>query len=413
MKYGCIAERLGHSFSREIHNMIGDYEYELCEVQKGDLDAFMKAKDFLGINVTIPYKRDVIPYLDEIDEAAKKMGAVNTVVNRGGRLYGYNTDFPGMRALIERSGIVISGKKALILGTGGTSHMARELSRELGASAVVCVSRTGRDGAVTYEEAYRDHADADVIINTTPVGMYPNVAGAPVDIARFPRLTGVVDAVYNPLRTDLVLSARERGIRAVGGLYMLVSQAVYASEHFFGCPADAGTAERIYGALSAEKENIVLTGMPGAGKSSIGRVIAARTGRRLIDTDEQIVSRIGMEITKYFEQFGEREFRDREGEVIEELSRESGCVIATGGGAILRPENIRALRRSGRLYYINRPIEYLTPTASRPLACDREAIRKRYEERREIYESTADVIVMAVNGRDRNAKKIEELHYKR
>ncbi len=413
MKYGCIAERLGHSFSREIHNMIGDYEYELCEVPKGELDAFMKKRDFLGINVTIPYKRDVMPYLDVTDGEAKKIGAVNTVVNRDGKLFGYNTDYAGMRALILRSGIGFSGKKVLVLGTGGTSHMASELARQLGAGSVFCVSRTGRDGALTYDEAYMCHADADVIINATPAGMYPNVSSSPVDIAKFPMLSGVIDAVYNPIRTELVLSARERGIKAVGGLYMLVSQAVFASEHFFGKKSEPGTAERIYEKLLAEKENIVLTGMPGAGKSSIGRRIAARTGRTLIDTDAEIVSRIGMSIAEYFEKYGEAEFRERESEVIEEVSKNSGCIISTGGGAILRPENVRALKRGGRIYYIMRPTEYLTPTASRPLASDSEAIKKRFEERRHIYEATADVIYRAVDGREHNAKMIERLHYKR
>ena len=411
MKYGCIAERLGHSFSREIHEKIGRYEYELREIPKGALDGFMTGHDFLGINVTIPYKRDVIPYLYEIDEPARRMGAVNTIVNRGGRLYGYNTDFPGMREMIVSAGIELGGKKVLVLGTGGTSHMARELSASLGASATVVVSRTGRDGAVTYEDAYRDHTDAEVIINTTPVGMYPEVEGTPVDIGRFPLLSGVVDAVYNPLRTRLVTEAQTRDIRCVGGLYMLVAQAVFAAEKFTGETLGADMIGRIYSELYHEKENIVLTGMPASGKSSIGRRIAADTGRRHIDTDAEIVKRCGMPISEMFSKYGEAWFRDRESEAIADAAKNTGCVISTGGGAILREENIRALKQNGRIYYIDRPLEWLTPKGDRPLARDVDAIRARYNERYDRYISTADVIVHAVDDKSgKNARTIEKEH---
>lgn len=412
MKYGCIAERLGHSFSRDIHKKIGLYEYVLREVPKGELDRFMTERDFLGINVTIPYKRDVIPYLYKIDGAAERMGAVNTIVNRDGKLYGYNTDYPGMRSMIESAGIELSGKKVLILGTGGTSHMARGLSCDLGAQKTIVVSRTGKGGAVTYEQAYVFHGDADIIINTTPAGMYPDVTGTPIDISRFPVLSGVVDAVYNPLRTRLVMAAGERGIKAVGGLYMLVSQAVYAAEYFTGQPLGNDTTERIYRELYREKENIVLTGMPGSGKSATGRRIAAATKRRFIDTDAEIVSRIGMKIPDYFREYGEAAFRDRESEVISDIAKQHGCVIATGGGAVLRGENVRSLKQNGRVYYLDRPIEWLTPTADRPLARDADAIRARYSERHDIYVTTADVIIKMKDDRDSNAKMIIEEHGK-
>ncbi len=412
MKYGCIAERLGHSFSREIHEKIGLYEYELREVPRDELDGFMTERDFLGINVTIPYKRDVIPYLSRIDDDARRIGAVNTVVNRGGELCGFNTDLPGMRAMISSAGIGIRGKKALVLGTGGTSHTARELLRLLGAKKTVTVSRTGRDGAVTYEEAYRLHSDADIIINTTPSGMYPDIAGMPIDIGMFPRLSGVVDAVYNPLRTRLVMAARERGIKAVGGLYMLVSQAVFAAEHFTGESLGQELAGRIYRELYREKQNIVLTGMPGSGKSATGRKIASMTGRRFIDTDAEIVSRIGMKIADYFEKYGEDAFRDRESEVIADVAKLHGCVIATGGGAVLREENVRLLKQNGRVYYLDRPIEWLTPTSDRPLARDADAIRARYRERYGIYTGTADVTIRMRDDRLWNAKTIIREHGK-
>lgn len=412
MKYGCIAEKLGHSFSRDIHKKIGLYEYELREVAKGELDGFMKARDFLGINVTIPYKRDVIPYLYEIDGAAKRIGAVNTVVNRDGKLYGYNTDLPGMRALAESAGIEISGKKVLILGTGGTSHTARELARSLGAREIVTVSRRKFGGVVTYEEAYERHGDADVIINTTPVGMFPDIKGTPIDIDRFASLSGVIDAVYNPIRTRLVMSALERGINAVGGLRMLVSQAVFAAEYFTGQALGDGVAARIYDELFREKENIVLTGMPGSGKSATGRRIAAATKRRFIDTDAEIVSRIGMKIPDYFREYGEAAFREREAEVIADIAKVHGSVIATGGGAVLREENIRLLKQNGRIYYLDRPLEWLTPTSSRPLASDADAIRARYAERHDIYIETADEIIKMKDDRDGNAAEIIREHEK-
>lgn len=413
MKYGCIAERLGHSFSREIHGMIGGYEYELCEIAPEALDEFMKKRDFLGINVTIPYKRDVIPYLSHIDEAAEKMGAVNTIVNKNGELYGYNTDYFGMRDLIARAGIELSGKKTLILGTGGTSHMANILARDLGAREVLRVSRTGREGAVTYEEAYARHTDADVIINTTPSGMYPShTEEAPIDISRFERAEAVVDAVYNPQRTRLVSEARKRGVNAVGGLYMLVAQAVYASEHFLETKYPASMADEIYKKLSRLKENIVLTGMPGSGKSTIGRRIAENTGRRFFDTDAIFVSKYG-DISKFFVEHGEGEFRLREAEIVRQTAIESECVIATGGGVVLRDDNVDALKRNGRIYFIDRPLSWLTPTRDRPLASDAESIRKRYYERHDRYISTSDVVITPpTDSKNKTARLIEQEHMK-
>ena len=232
MKYGLIGEKLGHSFSKEIHSLLGDYDYELCEIARDELDSFMKKRDFLGINVTIPYKEAVIPYLDWISDSAKEIGAVNTVVNCDGKLYGYNTDFYGMRGLFDHAGIDVTGKKAAILGSGGTSKTAFVVLKSLGADKIIKVSRSGNDGAVTYDELYKDHPDVEIIVNTTPVGMYPNISDCPVDLSKFGQLSGVIDAVYNPINTTLVKSARGLGIKAEGGLYMLVSQAAVASELF-------------------------------------------------------------------------------------------------------------------------------------------------------------------------------------
>ena len=267
MKYGCIGEHLKHSFSKEIHNALADYEYEIREIERENLSSFAEKKDFLAINVTIPYKELIMPHMYYIDGHARSIGAVNTVVNRGGLLYGYNTDFYGMSMLIRHAGVEIEGKKVVILGTGGTSKTSLAVAEALGARKIIRVSRTAREDAISYEEIYLCHTDADVIINTTPSGMFPNIFDAPVDISKFPTLSGVIDAVYNPLRTPLILAAKERGIAAEGGLYMLVAQAVRASEIFIDTKYDESETERVYEKIKREKENVVLVGMPASGKA--------------------------------------------------------------------------------------------------------------------------------------------------
>lgn len=408
MEYGCIAKKLGHSFSGEIHRLIGDYDYRLCEIAAEELDRFMRKRDFIGINVTIPYKKDVIPYLDGMSDIAERIGSVNTVVNRGGKLFGYNTDYHGMKALILRSKIEISGKKVLVLGTGGTSVTAQVVAKDLCAGEVLVVSRRPSDGVITYAEAYEMHKDADVIINTTPVGMYPDNYASPIDISRFERLSGVVDAVFNPLRTQLVFDAQKRGIRAVGGLYMLVAQAVYASEFFRGVTIDKSEIDRIYNVMLKMKSNIAITGMPASGKTAAGRIAAEKLGREFIDVDAEIVKREGKEITEIFAQVGESGFRDIETEVLKDVCRRSGVVISTGGGAILRDENVDALKQNCKVFLLDRDLEWLTPTKDRPTASDKEAIKKRYYERRERYLSTADEIIKPVDGADLNANMIIE-----
>ena len=394
-RYGCIGEKLTHSFSKEIHAQLASYSYELIELTREELLAFAMARDFAAINVTIPYKELILPYLSHIDEAAQAIGAVNTVVNRGGELWGYNTDVYGMTALLSHAGVCVKDKKVLILGTGGTSKTAVAVARACGARTVLRVSRDGREGAITYDDAYRAHTDAQVVINTTPCGMYPRCYETPIDITRFPALTGVIDAIYNPLRTPLVLSAMERGIAAEGGLYMLVAQAVRASEIFLDTTYAPEVTDRVYRRILSQKQNTVLIGMPASGKSTVGRLLAKRQGRPLIDTDARIVERYGAPITDIFRMHGEAYFRDLEAEVIREVAMQTACVIATGGGAILREDNVRALRANGRLYFLDRPIEQLVPTASRPLAKDAEAIRARHRERYDRYLRCADVTVDA------------------
>lgn len=410
MTYGCIGNPLGHSFSEIIHSKIGRYEYKLHPLLPEELDSFMTARDFLGINVTIPYKRDVIPYLDEIDGMAKDIGAVNTIVNKSGKLYGYNTDFSGMRAAIVRAGIDAKDKKALVLGTGGTSRTAVAVLNSLGAREIYRVSRSGREGAITYDEAYKTHADAEIIVNTSPVGMYPNNSDTPVDIEKFPKLSGVFDAVFNPLSTNLVLDARTKGIKAAAGLYMLVYQGVCASEYFLGEKLPAELADRIFDDIFSERENIVLIGMASSGKSTVGKMLAERLGRKFFDTDALIVEKSGMEIAEIFDRYGEDEFRHIEREVVSDVAKENGAVIATGGGTSLYPVNMKKLRQNGRVYLLDRSPDLLTPTFDRPLARDIETMKRRYYERHDIYRSATDKIIINNGTPDAAADEIERIH---
>ncbi len=402
MEYGLIGEKLGHSFSKIIHNQIADYDYVLREISKSDLRYFMEGREFKAINVTIPYKQDVIPYLYYIDEAAREIGAVNCIVNNSDRLYGYNTDFLGARDMIRYAGIDMSLKKVLILGTGGTSKTLSYVALSLGAAEIIKVSRKSSDSSITYDDAYNLHSDADIIINTTPVGMYPNNYQSPIDLDRFTHLQGVVDVVYNPLKTRLILDAEKRGIKTTCGLYMLVAQAVYAA-NLFDPSLFEGKApdyinqliEQIFKKTLAEKRNIVLTGMPSCGKSTVGYQLSLKTGYQFFDTDLLIKSKEHKEIPDIFNEVGESGFREIESEVVKEIAKQSGIIISTGGGAILRQENIDALRQNGCIYFIDRSLSNLKTTADRPLSSDFASLKKRYDERYPIYCNTCD---MRING---------------
>ena len=391
-KYGCIGKKLTHSFSKEIHARLADYKYELIELAEEEIQPFFEEKDFEAINVTIPYKQTVIPYLDEVSDIARRIGAVNTIVNRNGRLYGYNTDYYGMSALIDRVGADLRNKKVLILGTGGTSKTARVVADDMGAREILTVSRRKTEEYITYEEALAYHSDAEIIINTTPSGMYPDCESMPIDISGFDRLESVIDAVYNPLRTNLVLDALRRGIKAEGGLYMLVMQAVVAVEKFLDTKIEKDVADRAFVSVFAEKENIVLTGMPGSGKSTVGRSLAI-DGYELIDTDAEVERRCGCTIKELIDTKGEKYFRDLETEVIRDVSAESGRIISTGGGAILREENVRCLRRNGRIFFLNAELSRLCATEDRPLSNTKEKLEGLYDERIDVYKATADAII--------------------
>ncbi len=397
MEYGLLGEHLPHSFSPEIHRaigeFIGEYNYELKELAPNEVEAFIKSKDFRGINVTIPYKQTVIPYLDFIDDAAKSIGAVNTVVNKDGKLYGYNTDFGGLFALIEKIAIEVSGKKAVVLGNGGTSKTAKAVLSSMGAKAVLKTDLVPGDGVITNEETVLKHSDAEILVNTTPVGMYPNLNGMAVDPALFSNLEGAVDVVYNPLSTDFVQRAQSLGVPSQGGLYMLVMQAVLAAEKFFERKIPKETADLIYNKLLAKKRNIVLIGMPASGKTTLGKILSSELDMPFFDSDKVIVQKKHRTIPAIFAEKGEEFFRKVESEIIEELSSKTGCVIATGGGVILNPENMRKLSKNGKIYFLDRPLESLVPTLDRPTASSREAIEKRYNERYNLYKKYADKII--------------------
>lgn len=408
MEYGCIGEVLKHSFSAIIHPCLASYKYELKELAPQEIEGFMNAKDFKAINVTIPYKKTVMPYLDFIDPKAQKIGAVNTIVNRDGKLYGYNTDFWGLSLLIEKTGLSLENKKVLILGTGGTSKTAVAVAESMGAKEILRVSRSGKDGAIDYNAAYNLHNDADIIINTTPSGMYPEIGGCPIDINAFKSVEGVIDAVYNPLCSRLVLAAKEKGIKASGGLYMLIAQAAKAVEHFIGKSVDIQKIDNIYAELTKEKQNIVLVGMPSSGKTTVGTVLAENLNKTFIDTDQEIKKIIGMEIGEFFKLKGEAEFRKIESEVAKEVSKLQNAVISTGGGMILNRENIRYLKQNGRVYFLDRPLNLLITTPDRPLSSNVADLERRYNERYELYTSLSDARIDASGTVEENVNKIRE-----
>ncbi len=420
MKYGVIGEHLPHSFSKLIHERLESYTYDICEIAPNALDAFMTDRNFCGINVTIPYKEKVIPHLDYIDPTAKEIGAVNTVVNENGKLYGYNTDVLGLKALIQKLGLTLKDKKVLIIGTGGTAKTARALARAEGAKKVLFVSNCAAPDAISYTEAYREHSDTEILIHTTPCGMFPNIHGIatdengdPLSLEAFQNPKGVIDVVYNPLRTTLVQKATTRKIASVSGLYMLVAQAVYAASYFTKKKYPTTVIDEIFSELLAEKENIVLIGMPSSGKTTVGKALAKLTGRKLIDTDTEITLRANKTIPEIFKSEGEEAFRRIESEVIASLATETGAIIATGGGAILKEENLQNLRYNARLYFLDRPLSLLTPTDDRPTASDREALKARYRERYPRYLTACDVRIDANATPDEIANSILHHHKER
>ena len=393
LEYGCIGEHLKHSFSKEIHACFCDYNYELCEIKPQNLKEFFTVKNFKAVNVTIPYKQDVIEFLDYIDDNAKKIGAVNTVVNKSGKLYGYNTDFYGLKSLITINGIELNSKKVLILGSGGTSKTAKAVAESLGAKEIICASRSKKDGFVTYDDVYKNHTDVNVVINTTPCGMYPNIDGSAILLTEFSNLIAAVDVVYNPIKTDFLEQAEKLGAKAVGGLYMLVAQAAFAAEKFVDTQIDDNKIFEVYKKILSSKQNIVLIGMPASGKSTNGKKIAKYLGREFYDSDTVIEKAEKLTIKEIFANLGETVFREKEHDTIKDLSKLSGVVISTGGGVILNPENIRYLKKNGKIYFIDRELEKLICTDSRPLSSNKKDLTALYEFRHPLYEKYADYVL--------------------
>lgn len=387
LRYGLIGERLGHSQSPALHGLLADYDYAAYEVRPDALAEFIRRPGIGGLNVTMPYKQAVMPLCDVLSPQARRIGSVNTLVyDEKGQITGHNTDYQGFCGMLARAGIGLAGQKVVILGSGGTACTARAVCEDAGARQIVTISRHGVE---TYHTLHR-HRDAQVLINTTPVGMFPHGDEMPlVSLDDLPMLQGVVDVIYNPLRTRLVQSARARGIPATGGLPMLVWQAAQSVALFTGLPADETRTEHTLERLRCMVENIVLIGMPGCGKSTIGRQIAMLTGRTLIDTDDEIVRRMGKPIPRIFAEDGEVAFRAAEQEIVAEAAQRSGYVIATGGGTVLSEVNREALARNGRLAFLKRPLNLLA-VAGRPLSTDIEAMAAV---RLPIYAAASDFVV--------------------
>ena len=384
---GLIGEKLGHSFSPAIHGKLADYEYRLYELSPGQLGPFLEKKEFDGLNVTIPYKKTVIPYCDELTEAAKSIGSVNTIVKRpDGTLLGHNTDYDGIMWLLKNAGAQVKGKKAVVLGTGGASLTVQAALRNLGAAPVVVISRSGEDN---YENIAR-HSDAKILINATPVGMYPKTGVSPVDLDVFTALEGVFDVVYNPAKTQLLLEAEKRGIPCANGLGMLVAQAKAACERFTGQPIDDEKVYTIKAEMERNTRNVMLIGMPGSGKSTVGAALAESLGRRLVDVDERIVEMAGCSIPEIFAKDGEEGFRQIEHQALCEVSKESGLVIATGGGVVTRPENLDPMRQNSLIVWLLRDTALL-PKDGRPLS-QANSLTEMFKVREPLYRAAADCI---------------------
>lgn len=385
---GLLGRKLGHSYSPQIHAHLGSYSYSLFEKEPEELGVFLKSGKFDAINVTIPYKKDVIPFLDELSPIAMKLGSVNTIVRREGRLIGHNTDYYGFRFMLERSGLICTGKKVLVLGSGGASVTICAVLEEAGALVTV-ISRTGDNN---YQNLHL-HQDAAVIVNTTPVGMYPNTGVSPLDLSLFPRLEGVLDIIYNPARTKLLLDAEARELVTMNGLWMLVAQAKEAAEWFTGEAIADNAIEAIHASLRRRMENYILIGMPGCGKSTIGSLLGQLTGRenRVVDADTEIERAAGKSIPAIFAQDGVDAFRKLETQVLAELGKQSGLIIATGGGCVTRQENYPLLHQNGVLFWLQRDTALL-PTEGRPLS-QQNKLEEMYRVRKPLYEAFADCIV--------------------
>lgn len=401
MKYGLIGGHLGHSFSKQIQTRIAeienvkDYDYQLVELDKEEFKEFMEKKDFKGINVTIPYKKDVIPYLDEMDESAKAIGAVNTIINVDGKLKGYNTDFGGFLYMVKAHNVHMEGKKVLIIGNGGACAAVKAVCKHENAKDIVIVSRSANRGAISYDEMYTSHLDADIVVNTSPVGMFPNIVNAPIDVSWFHKLECVLDVVYNPILTRLCFEAQEADIKRVIGLEMLIAQAKYAFEIFENMSFDDSIIDEIKKEMLKDRCNIVLIGMPSAGKTTIGKMLEEKLGKEFFDLDDMIIAKAGKSIPEIFQESGETGFRAIETEVAIEASKMNNKIIATGGGVVKHKVNMDFLRLNGITIFIDRDIDKLISSdPNRPLSSSKQALQQMYKERYPLYQKYAAYIAV-------------------
>lgn len=398
MKCGLLGGKLGHSYSPQIHSLLGDYPYTLFEKQPEELGDFLKNGDFTGLNVTSPYKKSVIPFCAELTDVAQRLGAVNTIVRRpDGSLLGHNTDYFGFSSMVKKAGVQIKNKKVLVLGSGGASATAVAVLQQCGAKTAV-ISRSG----VNNYQNLQLHEDASLIVNATPVGMYPNTGVCPIDLSLFPRLEGVLDLIYNPARTQLLMDAQEKGCVTENGLWMLVAQAVESAKWFTGKQIDDSIIPQIYRKIRRPMENIVLIGMPGSGKSTLGKLLAEKTGKRFVDADEEIEKAANMPIPEIFAHSGEDGFRAMETAVLKELGKHSALVIATGGGCVTRQENYPLLHQNGTIFWLQRDWQSL-PTQGRPLS-QKGNLQQMYAIRSPLYGAFADYVI------DNNGSAQEALH---
>lgn len=403
MKCGLLGQALGHSYSPQIHASLGGYSYELFEKQPEELEDFLRNGDFHGLNVTIPYKKAVIPYCTELSPTAAALGAVNTIVRRSdGTLIGHNSDHFGFETMLKDSKLRVSGKKVLVLGSGGASNTAVAVLTHAGADVIV-VSRNGENH---YGNLHL-HKDAAVIVNCTPVGMYPNTGTSPIDLDLFPKLEGVLDLIYNPARTKLLLDAQAKGLTACNGLLMLVAQAKESAEWFLDKKLSDDLLASVYQGLKRQMENIVLIGMPGSGKSTVGKLLAEKTGKQFVDADSVLKTTAGKTIPEIFKTDGETGFRAVETEVLKDLGKRSGIVLATGGGCVTREENYSSLHQNGKIYWLTRDVDKL-PTEGRPLSQTAD-LSRMYEIRKPLYNRFADCIVANNGAAEDTAKAILKL----
>ena len=384
MKCGLLGRKLGHSYSPQIHSLLGNYRYDLVEVEPELLKSALDNTEYTGFNVTIPYKKAVIPFCNTLSPVAQRLGAVNTIVRRrDGSLIGHNTDYFGFQTMVESTGLQVSGKKVLVLGSGGASNTVCAVMEQLGANVIV-ISRSGDNN---YGNIHL-HSDAAVIVNATPVGMYPAVGISPVDLAAFPMLEGVLDVIYNPARTQLLLDAERRGLITANGILMLVAQAKESAEWFTGNTISNEQISRIHGILKQQMENIVLIGMPVCGKSTVGKLLAESLNKQFIDADDEIVAAAGKPIPRIFAEDGESVFRNWESQILEKLGKQSGLIIATGGGCVTQNRNYPLLHQNGTVFWIGRNIEQL-PTDGRPLS-QATRLQDMFRVREPMYRAFAD-----------------------